>query len=157
MYQGLLHLHNILRWVILILAILAIIKAYRGMTSRKPFTEGDKKTGLFLMISAHLSFLIGIFLWLIGPLGIKNIQLSGMAAVMKDGIFRYWAVEHFIGMLIAVILITVGRLESKKNIAERLKHKRTFLLYLVALLIILATIPWSFREGIGRPLFPGMR
>lgn len=156
MYQGLLHLHNLLRWVILILAIIAIIKAYRGMTTREPFTRADKKIGLFLMIAAHSMFLIGLYQWVAGPWGLQNILNSGMAAVMKDKVSRYWAIEHLTGMLIAIALITVGRGVSKKNLSDKTKHKKTFLYFLIALLIILVSSPWPFRVGIGRPLFPGM-
>ncbi len=156
MYQGLLHLHNLLRWVILLLAIIAIIKAYKGMTTREPFTRADKKIGLFLMIAAHITFLIGLYQWLVGPWGLQNILNSGMAAVMKDKVFRYWAVEHLVGMLIAIVLITIGRGISKKSLSDKTKHTKTFWYYLIALLIILVTAPWPFRVGIGRPLFPGM-
>lgn len=156
MYEGLLHLHNLLRWIILLLAVIAIIKAYNGMTARKPFNNGDKKIGLFLMIAAHSMFLIGLYQWLVGPWGLKNIQNSGMGGVMKDDVSRYWAIEHLTGMLISIILITIGRGVSKKNFADNVKHKRTFWFYLIALLIILVTVPWPFREGIGRPLIPGM-
>ena len=156
MYQGLLHLHNLLRWVILILAVIAIIKAYNGMASRKPFTNGDKKVGLFLMTCAHITFLIGLYQWFVGPWGLQNIRNLGMGEVMKNSVYRYWAVEHITGMLIAIILITVGRGAGKKNISDLSKHKKTFWFYLIALIIILVTVPWPFREGIGRPLFPGM-
>jgi hypothetical protein len=57
MYTGLLHLHNLLRWVILILLLVAIIKAFMGMNGKKPFTPGDRKVGLFLMIAAHITLL----------------------------------------------------------------------------------------------------
>src|SRR5918997_1738927 len=109
MYQGLLHLHNLLRWVILILILIAIIRSYSGMTSGKAFGNGDRRTGLFLMIAAHITFLVGLYQWLVGPWGIKNIQNIGMSEVMDNSNYRYWAVEHFAGMLIAIILITVGR------------------------------------------------
>jgi hypothetical protein len=49
-------------------------------------------------------------------------------------------------MLIAIILIHIGKMQSKRNITDRAKHKRTFIFYLVALLVILASIPWPFRE-----------
>src|ERR1700712_1606344 len=109
MYQGLLHLHNIGRWVVIILLLVAVVRSLAGMTGNKAFTSGDKKVGLFLMISAHIMLLIGLYQWLTGPWGLKNILNSGMAAVMKDHVFRYWAVEHITGMLIAIILITIGR------------------------------------------------
>jgi hypothetical protein len=56
-------------------------------------------------------------------------------------------------MLIAIVLITIGRGVSKKSIPDTVKQKKTFWFFLVALVIILASIPWPFREGIARPWF----
>jgi len=149
-----LHLHSLLRWVILILLLVALYKSFADRN--KAFTPGHKKTGLFLMIFADVMLLIGLYQWFTGPLGLKMIQSSGMSAVMKNAGARFFAVEHLIGMLIAIILIHIGYSYSKKNISNALKHKRTLLFYGLALLIILVSIPWPFREGIGRPWFPGM-
>lgn len=156
MYKGILDLHNLLRWVILFLAVVAIIRAYKGATSRKVFSKGDKRLGLFLMISAHTTLLIGLYQWFAGDWGLNAIRNLGMGEVMKNSIYRYWAIEHITGMLIAIILITIGRGVSKKNMSDKTKHKKTFWFYLIALLIILITVPWPFRKGIGRPLLPGM-
>lgn len=157
MYNGLLHLHNILRWVILIFLVVAIVRHYMGMTGSKPFTAGDKKTGLFLMISAHIQLLLGLYQWFAGPLGYKLVANSGgFGALMKDPAARFWTVEHNIGMLLAIILITIGRGVSKKNISDIKKHRKSFWFFLVALVLILASVPWPWREGVARPLFPGM-
>jgi hypothetical protein len=157
MYNGLLDLHNLLRWVILILLIVAIVKAIKGVNARKIFSKGDKKTGLFLMIASHITLLIGLYQWAFGPWGLQLIRNAGMGDVMKNSVYRFWAIEHITGMLIAIILITIGRGVSKKSIPDRTKYKRTFWFYFFALVIILVTVPWPFREGIGRPLVPGMR
>lgn len=149
MYEVLLHLHSLLRWVILVLAVVAILKSYSGMTAGRAFTAGDKKVGLFLMISAHTTLLVGIYLYLAGPWGLANIRNLGFGEVMKNNVYRFYAVEHVFGMLVAIALITIARGASKKNIPDAAKHKRTFWLVLVALLIILVTIPWPFRAGIG--------
>lgn len=156
MYQGLVDLHNTLRWVILILLVIAIVKAIRGMTARKQFTQGDKRIGLFLLIATHTNVLIGLYQWFAGPWGLKLIQNAGMSEVMKTGAYRFWAIEHITGMVIAAILITIGRGASKKNIPDREKHTRSFWFFLIALVIILASIPWPGRQGVGRPLIPGM-
>ena len=121
------------------------------MTAGRSFSEGDRKVGLFLMIVAHTTLLAGLILWLIGPLGLADIRDFGFGAVMKDRILRYYAVEHFAGMLIAIVLITIGRGVAKKSIPDAAKFKRSFWLFLVALIIILVTIPWPFRAGIGKP------
>ena len=60
MYEALLALHNIGRWVILILLLVAIFQALSGMTGNKAYTNGDKKVALFLMIAAHIMLLIGL-------------------------------------------------------------------------------------------------
>lgn len=155
LYTGLLHLHNIMRWVILILLLVAIFKAFTGMNSTKRYDNGDGKTALYLMIAAHITLLIGLYQWIAGPWGLRNIQSLGMGEVMKNSIYRFWAVEHFAGMLIAIVLITIGRGVGKKNLADKVKHKRSFWLFFIALFIILLSVPWPFREGIGRPLVPG--
>jgi hypothetical protein len=154
MYQGLLHLHNLLRWIILILLVINIVRHFSA--SNQPFTATDKKLGLSLMIAAHTTLLLGLFQWFTGTWGLVNIQNIGMAAAMKDTVSRFWAVEHTIGMIIGIILITLGKSVAKKPFADALKHKRSAILYLLALVIILLSIPWPFRAGIGRPWFPGM-
>jgi hypothetical protein len=147
----LLLLHSILRWVILVLLAVAIVKSYNGMTAGRSYSESDRKIGLFLMISAHTTLLLGLLLWFFGAFGLALVVDPGMGVVMKNSVMRYWVVEHFVGLLIAIALITIGRGVAKKSIPDATKFKRAFWLFLVALIIILATVPWPFRAGVGRP------
>ena len=151
----LLPVHNILRWVILILLVLAIVNAASRMNSDWPFKKSDKSLSLFLMIATHLNALIGIYQWFASAWGLNAIRSMGFGAVMKSSVYRFWAVEHFVGMLIAVILITVARSISKRNYIARVKHRKIFWLLLIALIIMLLSIPWPFREGIARPWMRG--
>ena len=156
MDKGLLHLHSFLRWVILILLLVAI---YKSFTDRnKAYTPGHKKTGMFLMICADIMLLLGLYQWFTGKTwGLISIKERGFSAVMKDSVARFFAVEHLIGMLIAIVLIHVGYSYAKKNVPDSIKHKRALLFYGLALLIILISIPWPFRAvGAGRAWFPGM-
>lgn len=155
MLQGLVHLHNIIRWLILIIIVISIFRHLSGMTGNKPFTSGDKKRNLILMISAHIQFLLGLILWFIGPWGYKMLGNIGFGEIMKNPAYRFWTVEHNTGMLIAIVLITVGRGISKKNLTDTIKHKKSFWFFLIALIIILVSIPWPWRE-VARPLFPGL-
>lgn len=147
-----LHLHNLLRWVIIVLLLLAI---FRSLNAGKPFTGGHRKLGLFLLIAADLMLLIGLYQWFTSPLGLKSIQTNGMDVVMKDGNLRFFAIEHMVGMIIAIVLIHIGYSYAKRSLPDNVKHKRTLLFYVLAFLLILAFVPWPFRE-FGRPLFPGM-
>ena len=144
-------MHSYIRWVILILELVVIFRAFAGMSGGRPFTAGDRKAALFLMISAHTQLLVGLYLYFAGPWGFASIQNLGFGPVMKDHVARFYAVEHIFGMLVAIVLITIGRGVAKKAMPDAAKHKRGFWLFLVALVIILATIPWPFRVGIERP------
>ncbi|MFT3981804.1 MAG: hypothetical protein QM687_15160 [Ferruginibacter sp.] len=142
MEQGLLHLHNFLRWVILFFLLIAILQALGKKA-------GLQKTSLWLLIAAHTTLLIGLYQYFTSAFGFKLIQQYGFGGVMKDSALRFWAVEHITGMLIAIILITIARGKAKRG-------GYPALLYILALIIILAVVPWPFREVIGRPWFPGM-
>ena len=153
MEQGLLHLHNFLRWVVLLFALLTIVRSMLGMANNTAFSSGDRKTALFLMISADVQLLLGLALYYFK--GWFTVLTSGGGIMANKGV-RFFAVEHMAGMLIAIILIHIGYAASKKNITDRAKHRKLFWFTLIAVLIIIVTIPWPFREVVGRPLFPGM-
>jgi len=150
------HAHNLLRWVVLILALLTIIKSLSGMSGKRPFTPGDRKVTLFFMIFMDIQLLIGLILYFTGTWGIKNIQNQGMGNVMKDSVSRFFAIEHLTGMLIAIIFAHVAYAFAKKNMDDKAKFKKIFLFSLLSFIVMMATIPWPFREAIARPLFPGM-
>jgi hypothetical protein len=144
MNTGLLHLHNALRWVILISLLMSIYKLY----SKKDAL----KTSKILLISSHSTLLLGLYQYFFGAVGIKMIQAAGMGVAMKDATTRFWAVEHISSMLIAIVLITIGHISYKKT----QNASKTTVFYVIALLLIVLAMPWPFREGIGRPWFPGM-
>jgi hypothetical protein len=144
LYSVMLHAHSVGRWIVLLLLLFAIINSL--LAGNRPYIRSDNRLGLLLTIFADLMLLIGIYLYFVGPLGYKPIQGSGMSAVMKDPYNRFFAVEHLAGMLIAIVLIHIGKAQGKRPIGDKAKHRRTMIFYLVGLLIILASIPWPFRE-----------
>ena len=155
MYTGLVHLHNLLRWIILILLLVALFRHYAGMSQKRGVNAGDKKIDLFLMIAAHITLILGLVQWSIGDFGLNIIRQVGFGAAMKEAALRFWAVEHITGMIIAIVLITIGRGKVKRAV-DYSAHKKAFTFFLLALIIILAAVPWPFRDAVARPLFPGM-
>jgi len=143
MDTGLLHLHNILRWIILLLLLVTLYQAF----SKK---EAIRKTSLWLLISAHIMFLIGLYQVIAGRYGITKGLPEGVE-LMKDSFYRFYWIEHPFSMIVAIILITISRRKAKN-----LNYKATGWLLVIALLFILAAIPWPFRDIVGRPWFPGM-
>lgn len=150
------HLHSTLRWAVIILALLTLVKSYVAMSKRKSWEAKDKKPALFFMISMDIQLLIGLILYFTGAWGLKNIQNAGMGTVMKDPVGRFYAVEHLVGMLLAVVCAHIAYAFTKKSIDDQVKYKKIFRFTLLSIILILLSIPWPFREGLGRALFPGM-
>lgn len=156
MQTGLLHLHNLLRWIILVLLLLSILKSYTGMTSKKAFDASDKKIWLFTMIAAHITFLLGLYQWLLGRYGLFTYVKPEGISMMKDPYLRFFQMEHPVSMILAILMITLGYGMAKKNVDDQTKYKKAFRYFVLALVLILAAVPWPFRELVARPLFPGM-
>jgi hypothetical protein len=151
--SSLVHIHSILRWLVLATMIYAIIRAIRGK-QLGVYEAADNQASLFAMISCDIQLLIGLVLYVAGPMGIKNIQENGMKFVMSNAVSRFFAVEHLSMMLIALVLVHVGRARSKKLENDAAKHQAVFVFYTIALVLILASIPWPFREAFaGRSWF----
>jgi len=146
METGMLHLHSILRWIILLLLLVCLIQAISKSTA-------VRKASLWLMISAHLMLIVGIYQLFFGRYGINKGLPAGIE-LMKDKFYRFFWVEHPLMMLLAIILITIARGKAKA-----LNYKAVGWLLFIALLLILAAVPWPFREivGEGRTWFPGMK
>jgi membrane protein implicated in regulation of membrane protease activity len=142
-YQILQHLHSINRWVVLVFLILAIISAFQGWSGTKTYTESDRKKALFAFIFTHVQLVLGLILYFISP------YVSYESGVMKDKLLRFYTVEHFSMMMIAIILITIGYSVAKRRKTDQSKFRTTGIYYLIGLIIILASIPWPFREGLG--------
>lgn len=148
-YDILRHAHSTGRWIVLLLLLFAIFNSL--LAGRRPFIRSDNRLGLLLTIFTDLQLLIGLSLYVFGPKGYKTFAAFGnnMGAVMKDATARFFGVEHIVGMLIAIVLIHIGKAQARKPIGDRAKHRRTVLFYLLALLIILVSIPWPFRAVAG--------
>ncbi|TVR78191.1 MAG: cytochrome B [Chitinophagaceae bacterium] len=142
MYTGLLHTHALLRYVVLILLIVVIVRTLSGWLSGKPFKIIDDKLSLYAFISVHVQLLIGLILYFISPR--VNWAAYETSEIMKDTEMRYWHIEHISVMIIGIAVITVGRILAKKALTEVKKHKLTFIFYTIGLIIILSRIPFPF-------------
>lgn len=150
MYNGLLHAHSGLRWVALILILVAIINAAKSQSSGR-YEKKDKMINLFTMIVMHIQLLIGLGMYFMSP---KVAFVEGwMSSDTAGGMYRFFGVEHIFGMVLAIIIITMGRSKAEKKLkGTRDKHRKIMVSYTIGLLLILATIPWPFR-GFGNGWF----
>jgi len=127
-------LHSGFRYIVFLLVLVAIIQSLLGWLGRKPYTETNRKLNLFALISAHTQLLIGIVLLFKSPL----VQFN--SSTMSNDVTRYFSVEHWVGMIIAIVLITIGHSKSKKIILPESKHRIIAIFYIIAFIVIVGTI-----------------
>ena len=153
MYSLFVALHSLLRWVVLIAGILAVGRAVAGLLGPRLWTPRDDRGGRFFVIAVDTQMLVGLILYgILSP--ITYAAFSNMGGAMKDGTLRFYTVEHVFIMLIAVALVHIGRKRVQKASGDAAKHRTAAIFFGLALVLILAGIPWPFRE-VGRPLLLG--
>jgi len=141
MYNILSHAHSGLRWVVLILLVAAIGRAF-GKRRGSTVYPGKDPLALYAFIATHVQLLLGLILYFISPY--VSFE-GGMGSIMGDTVRRFYTVEHLTGMLLAIGLITVGYVKAKKQAETNRGWKTISVYYLIGLVIILASIPWPFR------------
>jgi quinol-cytochrome oxidoreductase complex cytochrome b subunit len=139
MYQLLDTLHSYNRYLLFAALLLVLFRAYSGWMGKKPFEKLDNTGSLVLLILTHTQLLIGLILYaFLSPY--TQAAFANMGAAMKDSTLRYFAVEHFIMMLIAVVLIQLGRTFSKKATEDGQKHRKLAIYTTAAVVLILASL-----------------
>jgi hypothetical protein len=149
-----LYIHSILRYFILFFALIVVVQSIVGMMGKRKFRPVNKQAALTLLICCDIQLLLGLVLYYF------NVMSSGMlngGDVMSNSYKRFYAVEHSVGMIAAIVLVHIGYSVAKKNIDDDRKFKRLFWCSFIALGIFFAMIPWSSRPGnVGRPNIPHM-
>ncbi|HMQ63947.1 MAG TPA: cytochrome B [Flavilitoribacter sp.] len=140
MYVILRQAHSGLRWVILLLIVAAIVQAWNKWQKKSPFEPKKQRLALFALIVTHLQLLLGVILYFVSP------KVAFGANMMKDPVTRFFSVEHVTLMALAVALITMGYSRSKRSAPDAKGFKILALFYLAGLVLLLAGIPWPFRN-----------
>ncbi|GAP42741.1 hypothetical protein TBC1_11880 [Lentimicrobium saccharophilum] len=151
LYTFSLYLHSWNRWIILIAGLLSIAMALKGLRERTAYSGTNRNLSLLFISSLHLQLLLGLLLYFIlSPFTLQ--AMNDFGAAMKDSTLRYWAVEHSLLNIIAVILAQAGSILIKRTADSRVKHRKTLIWSGIALLIILLMIPAGIM-GPERPWF----
>lgn len=146
-YQIVLALHNIVRWAALILGILAAVKAIFGWFQDTEWAELDRKFGLYFTISIDIQLLLGLLLYFfLSP--ITTSAVRDISTAMGNSGIRFYAIEHAIMMLLAVVFAHLGSALPKRVDESKAKHRRAAIWFTLAVLAMLLGMPWM------RSLFP---
>jgi hypothetical protein len=140
MYNGLLDLHNLIRWAVVLLGVIAIVVALGGAR----WTPQQNSLGRWFSLAFDVQVLIGIVLLFVSPLATS--AFADLGAAMGDPALRRMVIEHPVLMVIAAVLVHVGVSRGRKADSPR----TAAIFYLLAAAVVAYAIPWD------RPLIPGM-
>ncbi|HZW27043.1 MAG TPA: hypothetical protein VFF08_01215 [Trueperaceae bacterium] len=140
MYTGLLDLHNVVRWVVVVLGVVSVVSALVAQR----WTPAQNSLARWFTIAVDVQVLLGLVLWFVSPL--VRSALGNMGAVMSDPAQRKIVIEHPVMMVVAAALVHVGASRGRKTDNPR----QALVFYLLAALAIAYAIPWDRR------LLPGL-
>lgn len=127
-----LQLHAIWRWVVLVVAALAAAKALIGWVGRQGYGRPDNLLGMILTISLDVQFLLGLLLWIWGPI---NLGLLARGAMSNAGT-RFILLEHPLLILVALVLAHIGRARVRKATGDRARHGAALIFFGVSFLLV---------------------
>lgn len=141
LHDILLSLHSLLRWGVLAAGVTVFVRAIARRGA--PWNSADTKLTRSFVGLFDVQLLIGLLMYLgTSAFGVRVFSLGG--AVMKNATLRFFAVEHFAGMLVAAAIVHIGTARARKLGDAPARHARTALVVGIGLLVIFASIPWPF-------------
>ncbi len=151
MYILVLSLHSWLRWVVLGLVLVGLVRGLAGSRARREWGPADERAQKLFVVAVDVQLLLGLLLYaVLSPE--THLAFADFAHAMKDRVLRFWAVEHASAMFLAAVVAHVGRVLGKKHGASSTRHRTALVTALVFLLLVALAFPWPGLAQ-GRPLF----
>lgn len=135
-------IHSYWAYIVLLVLIFAIFNAIKGFNSKKEFQAKDLRISLFALIASHIQLILGFIAYYTSSY-YDTMRELGMGEVMGNGTLRKPLVEHPMMIIIAIVLLTIGFSKHKKKDNDTAKFKTIAIFYTIALILILAVIPWD--------------
>jgi hypothetical protein len=140
----LISLHNVWRWVVLVMAILAVVTAFLGWFGKRQWSERDRKIGSYMGIVMDIQLLLGLLLYIFGEYGIRGLG-KGMEFVRANWDYMFFGLEHILVMVLAVVFAHLGSILPKKVEDSTAKYRRAATWFTLMLLLIIVGTPWGQR------------
>lgn len=145
MYSALLTVHSYLRYAVLALVLLVVLRYLAGLLAGRAWNDGDEGLGRWMIRVWDLQFLLGLVLYFLSP--IVQFGFANFGAAMGDAQLRQFLVEHPVLNLLAIGALHMGWIRARKAATARGRMLRALLFIAVAAVLVVLSIPWE-----GRPL-----
>lgn len=151
MYNVLLVIHSMVRWLVLISLVFAVYRSFIGWRQNRAFTKNDNRFRHITATLAHVQWTVGMTLYFFSP--IVHYFYKNFNEAVHQREIRFFGMEHITMMALSIIALTIISIKVKRIQDDNRKFKTMFIGYSVVLLVIFLSIPWSFSPFTSRPLF----
>jgi hypothetical protein len=141
MYTAAIVLHSVLRWVVILLGVLAVARAFSGRSGGRSWTAADATPGRLYTMALDVQMVIGLLLYFVFS-HILSIAGADWGEAMGNTAIRYWVVEHLAAMVVAIALAHVGSVRVRKAATDAARFKQAALFYGLSLFLVLLASPW---------------
>ena len=145
MYSAILTVHSYLRYALLLLVLLVVLRYVAGLLRSRAWNGGDEALGRWMIRVWDLQFLLGLVLYFLSP--IVQFGFANFGEAMGDRQIRQFLIEHPVLNLLAIGALHMGWIRASKAADDRGRRVRVLLFIAVATVLVVVSIPWS-----GRPL-----
>lgn len=145
-------IHSLLRYFVIITTLVVVLQSIMGMQGKKTFTNGNRKSALFMLIACDLQLLAGLAVFFMGG----HMQAVQQGGFMSNHYSRFYNMEHPVSMILGIVLVHVAYSTAKKAMEDSRKFKRIFWFAFIALLVFVAQTPWPSGKDTAKPWLPGM-
>jgi len=149
MYSIFLVLHSLFRWLVVISLLFAIWRGWNGYRKKLPFRSFDNGVRHWTATIAHVQLVLGMILYTQSPLIKLFWKAVRTTPVYFDALF--FGIFHAAGMLLTIVLITVGSALAKRKPDDYAKYKTMLIWFFAAFIVILVLVPWPFSPLSKRP------
>lgn len=149
MFEVTLFLHSWLRWVVVVIAFMLMIKLTNSWLKKETWkgSEFSYLNGFLQIYNTQIA--VGLALYF----GLSPIPKAviGDLDLIKNPYFFFFSLRHPISMILGVGIFQIGVALAKKRAAEK-RYRILAITMILVLMVILSAIPWPNLDY-GRNLF----
>lgn len=123
-YMFLLNLHSGWRYIVFVMLAISIVLLLIGWISNGKWSKLVNGFSMFTPITIDIQLLLGLVLWVVRP--------DAMAASRWGGNI----LEHFVTMLIAVVLGHIAAVRIKRSVEDRDKFQSGLIYFVLTALVV---------------------
>jgi hypothetical protein len=124
LYPQIAGFHSLFRWLLLVIALAAIVIAFSGWSGRKPASPNLFRLGLLFVLAMDLELITGFLLYF------------GASPDLRSAF-----IAHGVIMFLAVLCAHIGGALTRKAPTDVMKYRGPAIAWTISLLVMFAGIP----------------